>query len=68
MFDTLRSHGYIERRTNKPTMKGIGPGYLKQKAGGVYGGKLRTPYAVFTTKGVGWYVGNFICNVKGEIS
>ena len=68
VFDTLRSHGYIEQRTNKPTMKAIGPGYLKQKAGGVYGGKLRIPYAVFTTKGVGWYLGNFICNIKGEIS
>lgn len=62
VFDTLRSHGYIEQRTNKPTMKGIGPGYLKQKAGGVYGGKLRTPYAVFTTKGIGWYVGSFMSN------
>lgn len=62
VFDTLRSHGYIEQRTNKPTMKAIGPGYLKQKAGGVYGGKLRTPYAVFTTKGIGWYVGSFMSN------
>ena len=68
VFGTLRSHGYIEQRTNKPTMKGIGPGYLRQKAGGVYGGKLRTPYAVFTTKGIGWYLSNFICNTKGEIS
>lgn len=62
VFGTLRGHGYIEQRTNKPTMKGIGPGYLKQKAGGVYGGKLRTPYAVFTTKGIGWYVGSFMSN------
>lgn len=62
VFDTLRSHGYIEQRTNKPTMKAIGLGYLKQKAGGVYGGKLRTPYAVFTTKGIGWYVGSFMSN------
>ena len=62
VFDTLRNHGYVEQRTNKPTMKGIGPGYLRQKAGGVYGGKLRTPYAVFTTKGIGWYVGSFMSN------
>lgn len=62
VFGTLRSHVYIEQRTNKPTMKGIGPGYLRQKAGGVYGGKLRTPYAVFTTKGIGWYLGSFMSN------
>lgn len=68
VFGTLRSHGYIEQRTNKPTMKGIGPGYLKQKSGGMHGGKLRTSYAVFTPKGVGWYLSNFICNIKGEIA
>ena len=68
VFDTLRNHGYIEQRTNKPTMKGIGPGYLKQKSGGMHGGKLRTSYAVFTPKGVGWYLSNFICNIKGEIA
>ena len=69
VFGTLRSHGYIEQRTNKPTMKGIGPGYLRQKAGGVYGGKLRTPYAVFTTKGIGWYVGSFMSNtgIGGQV-
>lgn len=69
VFGTLRSHGYIEQRTNKPTMKGIGPGYLKQKASGVYGGKLRTPYAVFTTKGIGWYVGSFMSNtgIGGQV-
>lgn len=68
VFNVLRAYGYIERRTNKPTMKGIGPGYLKQKSGGMHGGKLRTSYAVFTPKGVGWYLSNFICNTKGEIS
>lgn len=69
VFGTLRSHGYIEQRTNKPTMKGIGPDYLRQKAGGVYGGKLRTPYAVFTTKGIGWYVGSFMSNtgIGGQV-
>lgn len=68
VFNVLRAYGYIERRTNKPTMKAITPGYLKQKSGGMHGGKLRTSYAVFTPKGVGWYLSNFICNIKGEIS
>lgn len=68
VFNVLRAYGYIEQRTNKPTMKAIMPGYLKQKSGGMHGGKLRTSYAVFTPKGVGWYLSNFICNIKGEIS
>lgn len=68
VFNVLRAYGYIEQRTNKPTMKAITPGYLKQKSGGMHGGKLRTSYAVFTPKGVGWYFSNFICNTKGEIS
>lgn len=68
VFNVLRAYGYIERRTNKPTMKAITPGYLKQKPGGMHGGKLRTSYVVFTPKGVGWYLSNFICNIKGEIS
>lgn len=68
VFNVLRAYGYIERRTNKPTMKAITPGYLKQKSGGMHGGKLRTSYAVFTPKGVGWYLSNFACNTKGEIS
>ena len=68
VFNVLRAYGYIERRTNKPTMKAITPGYLKQKSGGMHGGKLRTSYAVFTPKGVGWYLSNFICNIKGEIA
>lgn len=68
VFNVLRAYGYIERRTNKPTMKAITPGYLKQKSGGMHGGRLRTSYAVFTPKGVGWYLSNFICNTKGEIS
>ena len=68
VFNVLRAYGYIEQRTNKPTMKAITPGYLKQKSGGMHGGKLRTSYAVFTPKGIGWYLSNFICNIKGEIS
>lgn len=68
VFNVLRAYGYIEQRTNKPTMKAITPGYLKQKSGGMHGGKLRTSYAVFTPKGVGWYLSNFICNIKGEIA
>lgn len=68
VFNVLRAYGYIEQRTNKPTMKAITPGYLKQKSGGMHGGKLRTSYAVFTPKGVGWYLSNFACNTKGEIS
>lgn len=68
VFNVLRAYGYIERRTNKPTMKAITPGYLRQKSGGMHGGKLRTSYAVFTPKGVGWYLSNFICNIKGEIA
>ena len=68
VFNVLCAYGYIERRTNKPTMKAITPGYLKQKSGGMHGGKLRTSYAVFTPKGVGWYLSNFACNTKGEIS
>lgn len=68
VFNVLRAYGYIEQRTNKPTMKAITPGYLKQKSGGMHGGKLRTSYAVFTPKGIGWYFSNFICNIKGEIA
>lgn len=68
VFNVLRAYGYIERRTNKPTMKAITSGRLKQKSGGMHGGKLRTSYAVFTPKGVGWYLSNFACNAKGEIS
>lgn len=67
VFNVLRAYGYIEQRTNKPTMKAITPGY-QQKSGGMHGGKLRTSYAVFTPKGIGWYLSNFIPNTKGEIS
>jgi len=60
VFKTLRDHGYIEKHSNAPTMKGIKPGYLRQRIGRKHNGDMARPYSVFTAKGVGWFISRFI--------
>lgn len=60
VFKLLRENGYIEKGSNAPTMKGIRPGYLKQRVGRKRNGDMARPYSVFTAKGVGWFISRFI--------
>lgn len=60
VFQLLRDNGYIEKRSKAPTQKATKPGYLKQKIGQKRDGKMAEPYAVFTAKGIGWFISRFI--------
>lgn len=57
VFQLLRNNGYLEKHSNKPTVKATQPGYLRQV---VPTQKHAKPYAVFTAKGVGWFIQRFI--------
>lgn len=57
VFQILRDNEYLERHSNKPTVKATRPGYLRQV---VPTQKHAKPYAVFTAKGVGWFIQRFI--------
>lgn len=57
VFQLLRDNEYLERHSNKPTVKATRPGYLRQI---VPTQKHAKPYAVFTAKGVGWFIQRFI--------
>ncbi|WEV68745.1 BRO family protein [Bifidobacterium sp. ESL0775] len=60
VFGLLRGAGYLEQRSNAPTMKAVKPGYLKQKCGRKNDGSLGHPYAVFTPKGLNWFIDRFV--------
>ena len=57
VFQLLRDNGYLEKHSNKPTVKATQPGYLRQV---VPTQKHAKPYAVFTAKGAGWFIQRFI--------
>ena len=60
VFGLLRGAGYLEQAGNAPTVKAIRPGYLKQKVAKRRDGRMGRPYAVFTPKGINWFIRRFI--------
>ena len=60
VFGLLRGAGYLEQAGNAPTVKAIRPGYLKQKVARRHDGRIGRPYAVFTPKGINWFIRRFI--------
>jgi anti-repressor protein len=60
VFGLLRGAGYLEQHSNAPTIKAIQPGYLRQKVGTRRDGKMGAEYAVFTPKGINWFIRRFI--------
>lgn len=60
VYRILRENGYIVRNGCAPTLKAIRPGYLKQRIGKKSNGEMTRPYAVFTAKGIGWFIDSFI--------
>lgn len=60
VFGLLRGAGYLEQAGNAPTVKAIRPGYLKQKVSRRHDGRMGRPYAVFTLKGINWFIRRFI--------
>lgn len=57
VFQLLRDNEYVEKRSNKPTVKATRRGYLRQVTPTQ---KHAQPYAVFTAKGLGWFIQRFI--------
>ncbi|NEG55431.1 phage antirepressor N-terminal domain-containing protein [Bifidobacterium platyrrhinorum] len=62
VYEILRKYGYVVKHGCAPTVKGVKPGYLKQKIGKKNNGNMARPYAVFTAKGIGWFITRFIAN------
>ncbi|KAA8828675.1 BRO family protein [Bifidobacterium tissieri] len=67
VFKILRDNEYITRYGSAPTVKAIRPGYLKQKVSTRADGKIGRPYAVFTAKGIGWFISRFISHGHMEL-
>ena len=57
VFQLLRDNEYLEKHSNKPTVKATRRGYLRQVTPTQ---KHAKPYAVFTAKGLGWFIQRFI--------
>lgn len=60
VYGLLRGAGYVEARSNAPTVKAIRPGYMVARQGMRDGRKIGKPYARFTAKGASWFVDRFI--------
>lgn len=60
VYGLLRGAGYIESKSNAPTVKAIKPGYLTPRQFVKDGRKVGKPYSRFTTKGANWFIRRFI--------
>jgi len=68
VYGLLRGAGYVEARSNAPTVKAIRPGYMVARQGMRDGRKIGKPYARFTAKGASWFVDRFIYgNAQGKL-
>lgn len=60
VYGLLRGAGYVEARSNAPTVKAIRPGYMVARQDMRDWRKIGKPYARFTAKGARWFVDRFI--------
>lgn len=60
VYGLLRGAGYIEVRSNAPTVKAIKPGYMVQRQYLRDGREIGKPYSRFTPKGIDWFIRRFI--------
>ena len=68
VYGLLRGAGYVEARSNAPTVKAIRPGYMVARQGMCDGRKIGKPYARFTAKGASWFVDRFTYgNAQGKL-